>query len=692
MSTYAPSDIRNLALVSHQGAGKTTLAEAILFKTGAISRMGSVDEGTSNLDYHLNEIERKTTIYTSIGSCEYEKTKFNLVDTPGFDDFHGEMFAGLSVVESALVAVRSDAGVEVGTEAVWGAVRDRDLPALLVVTKMDKEHADFQTAYSQIRSRLSDKAIAVQIPIGQGEDFHGLIDVAEGKAYQYDDKGERSETEIPEEMRAAYEEAREELFNAAAEHDDELVERFLEEGELSYEEIIRGIQIGVRDRTFFPVCAVSTEGGGLGMRPLLHCIKEYLPPADYHAELPALKGEEETTIATGADAPTAARVFKVSIERDAGEFSIMRCFAGSIESGQDYHNLSRDRGERVTQLFSLEGKNREKVERISAGDFGAAVKLKDTHCGDTLGDKGLDAAFPPIEYPEPTSRVAIRPVKDGDDDKLGQGLARIHEEDPTFRFGTDPETHEHLLEGQGEAHFDVILERLERRYGVAVTRHEPRIPYREALTSTIEVHARHKKQSGGRGQFADVQIRFEPNERGAGFEFVNAIVGGAIPGKFIPAVEKGLVETMEKGALAGYRVVDLKATLYDGGFHDVDSSEAAFKMAAFLAMRDAFQKGSATLLEPIYEVTVRVPEPVMGDVMGDLSSRRGRILGTEAVGHLQEIKAQVPLAELHRYSTSLRSMSQGRARHTRRFLGYEEVPRDLVNKIVEQSKAEAQEA
>ncbi len=691
MKQYAPADIRNLALVGHQGAGKTTLAEAVLFKTGAISRMGSVDEGTSNLDYHVNEIDRKTTIYTSIGSCEYEKTKFNLLDTPGFEDFHGELIASLSVVESAMVLVRADSGVEVGTEVVWEVVDEKELPAIIVVSKMDKEHADFAAAYAQIRERLTPKAIPVQIPIGEGESFRGLIDVAEGKAYQYDDAGKATETPIPDEMKSAYEEAREELLNAAAEHDDALVEKFLEEGELSYEEIIQGIQIGVRDRAFYPVCAVSAQDGGIGMRPLLHCIKEYLPPADFRTELAGLRNGEECTIAAGASAPTVARVFKVSIERDAGEFSIMRCFGGSIEAGQDYHNLTHDRSERVTQLFSLEGKNREKIDRIGAGDFGAAVKLKETHCGDTLGDKSVDAALPPIVYPEPSSRVAVRPAKDGEDDKMAQGLSRIRDEDPTFRFGTDQETHEIVLEGQGEAHFDVILERLARRYGVEVTRHEPRIPYREALVSSIEVHARHKKQSGGRGQFADVHIKFEPNERGAGFEFVDAIVGGAVPSRFIPAVRKGLEETMEKGALAGYRVVDLKATLYDGGYHDVDSSEAAFKMAAFLAMRDAFKNGKATLLEPIYNVTVRVPEEVMGDVMGDLSSRRGRIQGTEAIGHLQEVRAQVPLAELYRYSTSLRSMSQGRARHTRSFAGYEEVPRELVKKIVEQSKMEAEE-
>ena len=692
MKSYAPEAIRNLALVAHQGAGKTTLAEAILFKTGAIQRMGSVDDGSSNLDYHQVEVDHKTTIFTSIGACEHENTKFNLVDTPGFEDFRGEAIAAMRVVESAMVVVRADGGVEVGTEAVWDLVGKKELPAIIVVSKMDKENADFQAAYDQIRERLDAKAIPVQLPIGQGDDFQGLIDVTTGKAYVYDDKGNASETDIPADMQDAYEEAREELFNAAAEHDDALVEKFLEEGELTPEEITQGIRIGVRDRTLFPICAVSAVGGGIGMRPLLHCIKEYLPASNVRPHVVGIEDGEEVEVPTGADQPAVARVFKVSIEKDAGEFSLMRCYAGAIESGHEYVNVGQEKTERVTQLFSLEGKNREKIGRIPCGDFGAAVKLKDTHCGDTLADKSVKAALRPIEYPAPSARVALRPVKEGEDDKVAQGLARIHEEDPTFKFGQDPETHEMVLEGVGEMHFDIILERLERRYGAAVTRHEPRIPYRETLKSSIEVHARHKKQSGGRGQFADVHIRFEPQPRGEGFEFVDAIVGGVVPGKFIPAVEKGIVETMVKGALAGYHVVDIKATLFDGGYHPVDSSEAAFKTAAWQAMRKAFNEGQATILEPVYEVEIRVPDTVMGDVMGDLSSRRGRILGSESSGSLAIVRAHVPLAELYRYSTDLRSMSQGRATHTRKFHQYEEVPGDVLKKIVEEAELQAEEA
>lgn len=692
MKSYAPEDIRNFALVAHQGAGKTTLAEAILFKTGAIARMGSVDEGTSNLDYHQSEIDHKTSIFTAIGSCEHEKTKFNLVDTPGFEDFRGEAISALEVVESAVLVVRADGGVEVGTESIWELVATKKLPVMIVVSKMDKEHADFDRTYAQIRERLSAKAIPVQLPIGKGAAFHGLIDVVTGKAYLYDGKGQASETEIPADMRDAYEAAREELYNAAAEHDDVLVEKFLEEGSLTTEELVRGIQIGVRDRTFFPICAVSAIGGGIGMRPLLHCIKEYLPPSNVREQIEAIDRGQEVMLATGPGAPALARVFKISIEKDAGEFSIMRCYAGSIESGTEFTNTRRSKSERITALFSLEGKNREKIERITCGDFGAAVKLKDTHSGDTLAGKGIDAALPPIVYPVPSSRVALRPVKDGEDDKVAQGLSRLHEEDPTFQFGQDPETHEMVLEGMGEMHFDIILERLARRYNVEVTRHEPRIPYRETLKAPIEVHARHKKQSGGRGQFADVHIRFEPQPRGAGYEFVDGVVGGVVPGKFIPAVDKGIQETMARGALAGYTVVDIKATLFDGQYHAVDSSEAAFKTAAWQAMRKAFTEGKATILEPIFEVEVKVPDEVMGDVMGDLSSRRGRILGTENVGHFALVRAHVPLAELYRYSTDLRSMSQGRATHTRKFHQYEEVPSDILTKIVANAKVEAEEA
>jgi len=691
LKTYEPAQIRNIALLSHQAAGKSTLAEAILFKTKAIGRMGSVDEGTSNLDYHPNEIERKTSIYLALGACEFEGTKFNLLDTPGFEDFRGDVMAALSVVESAVLLVRADGGVEVGTESLWEKTQDLSMPTMIVVSKMDKEHADFDDAMAQIHDRLSKKAIPVQLPIGQGDDFRGVIDVAEGKAYIYDDQGESKEAEIPEEMKEAYESAREELLNAAAEHDDELVEKFLDEGTLSYQEIVKGIRIGVRERTFFPVCAVSARNLR-GMKKLLHYVKEYLPAADAFESVPALDADgAEASITTGKDAPTASRVFKISLEREAGEFAIMRVYAGSVSTGDELKNVNRNHSERVTQLFQLEGKNREKIETIGCGDFGAAVKLKDTHAGDTLGDRDLDLRFPPIAYPPLNSRVAIRPANAGEEEKMVNGLHKIREEDPTFTVEMDPQTHEMVLQGQGELHFDIILQKLKESTGVEVVRQEPRIPYLETIKGTTEVQARHKKQTGGRGQFADVAIRFEPMPRGEGFEFVDAIVGGAIPGKFIPAVEKGLKEAMQKGPLASCQVVDLKATLYDGGFHPVDSSEAAFKTAASLALRECFAKTQASLLEPIYEIEVKCPEEVMGDVMGDLSARRGRIMGSETQGHFAVVKAQVPLAELYRYSTVLRSMTQGRGTHTRRFIGYEEVPADQMNRIVAAAKKEQEE-
>ena len=691
MKPYSPSDIRNVAIVGHQAAGKTTLAEAILFRTGAIARQGSVDEGTSNLDYHVAEIERKTSIYTALGCCEHEKTKFNLIDTPGFEDFRGEVVSALGVVESALMVLRADGGVEVGTASLWELLRKRAVPTIFVVSKLDKEHANFDRALAQIKEQLSDKAVPVQIPIGNGAKFHGLIDVATGKAYSYENPGQPVEIAIPAEAQADYEVAREELLNAAAEHDDALVEKFLEQGDLSYDEIRRGIQIGVRDRTFFPVCACS-PASGIGMRWILHLIKEYLPAADSQPELDAFSGDEAVKLATGEHAPTCARIFKTSHEKDAGDFSYIRVFAGQIRGGDELQNHNTNQSERLSQLFALEGKNREKIEAIGCGDFGAAVKLKASHTGNTLGAASLAGVLPPFEFPAPNSRVAIRPAHEGEDDKLAHGMARIHEEDPTFEFGTDTDTHEHVLSGQGELHFDVLLERLARRYKVDTTRHEPKIPYLETLKSSVEIAARHKKQSGGRGQFADVKIKFEPMPRGAGFEFVDAIVGGAIPGRFIPAVEKGLVETMSRGPLAGCKVVDLRATLLDGGFHAVDSSEAAFKTAAFLAMRDAFGKAKAALLEPIYEVQIKVPEEVMGDIMGDLSSRRGRIMGSEQSGHFSIVRALVPLAELYRYSTSLRSMTQGRGTHTRNFYGYEEVPSDLMQKIVDAAKKDAEAA
>ncbi len=692
MKTYEPSNIRNLALLSHQAAGKTTLAEAILYKTKAIGRMGSVDEGSSNLDYHPNEIDRKTSIYLALGACEYEGTKFNILDTPGFEDFRGDVMAALSVVESAIVLVRADGGVEVGTESLWEKLDELKLPTMIVVSKMDKEHADFASALEQIHKQLSSKAIPIQLPIGDGENFKGVIDVALGKAYLYDDKGESKEAEIPAEMKDVYETTREELLNAAAEHDDGLVEKFLEEGTLSYEEIVKGIRIGVRDRSFLPVCAVSAHSLR-GMKQMLHYVKEYLPAANAFSEIDAVDQKGEATkIEVGPDAPLAARVFKISLEKEAGEFALLRVYGSKLSSGDEVLNKSHGHSERLTQLFQLEGKNREKIEVIGCGDFGAAVKLKNTHAGDTLGEKSGTALFKPIPYPETNSRMAIRPLGAGDDDKMVNGLHKIREEDPTFSLEMDPQTHEMVMQGQGELHFDIILQNLKESTGVEVERREPKIPYLETIKGKIEVQARHKKQTGGRGQFADVSLRFESLPRGQGFEFVNAIVGGAIPGKFIPAVEKGLKESMQRGPLAKCQVVDLKATLYDGGFHAVDSSEAAFKTAASTALRECFAKTQAVLLEPIYEIEVKCPDEVMGDVMGDLSSRRGRIMGTEAQGHFAVVKAHVPLAELYRYSTSLRSMTQGRGTHTRKFQGYEEVPGELMNKIVESAKKEHEEA
>jgi elongation factor G len=692
VKAYDPANIRNLAIVGHQGCGKTTLAEAILFQTGAIARMGSVDDGTSNLDYHANEIHRRTSIYTALGACEHEGTKFNLLDTPGFDDFRGEVVAALSVVESGLLVVRSDAGVEVGAEALWELLAKSQLPTMIVVSKMDKEHADFDRALAQIRARLSPKAIPVQLPIGRGESFRGVIDVTQGTAWIWDKPGQPHKAEIPADMRSAYEQAREELFNAAAEHDDALVEKFLEEGTLSYEELVKGIGIGVRDRTFFPVCAVSATSG-IGRRPLLHCVKEYLPAPDSTSKLAGVDDKgAQIQIPIGAGAPTLARVFKIANEKDAGDLALMRVYAGAVATGGDLLNLSRNSSERISGLFSLEGKNRERIERIGVGDFGAAVKLKGTHAGETLGEKGGPGKLPPLAFPTPNSRVAIRPLHQGDEDKVAQGFTRIHEEDPTFKFGLDPQTHELVLEGQGELHFDVLVDKLKEVAHVEVTRHEPKIPYLETLKTSVDIPARHKKQTGGRGQFADVTIKFEPLPRGAGFEFVDGIVGGVVPGKFIPAVEKGLRESMSRGPLAGAQVVDVRATLHDGGFHAVDSSEAAFKMAASLALKKAFEEAKSVLLEPIYTVEVKVPDEAMGDVMGDLSSRRGRIVGTDSKGQFAVVKAQIPLSELYKYSTHLRSMTQGRASHSVTFDHYQEVPGELAAKIIEQAKKEAEEA
>jgi elongation factor G len=575
--------------------------------------------------------------------------------------------------------------VEVGTEKVWGFIDDRKTPALLVVTKMDKEHADFEKCFGQMRETFGPNVRAFQLPIGQGDTFTGVVDIVANKAYEFgkDGKGAAKAIDIPGDLAGRVEDMRHELLETAAESDETLMEKYLETETLSDDDFRQGLSKGVRSGDVFPVfctSSINNMGGGL----VLDAMRDYLPSPEGSSRAAG----EDKTVDTDPAGPPSAYIFKNTTDPHVGDLLFFRVYGGALAGGADVYNSSRSQSERLGQLFVPVGKERQEVEKLGAGDIGAVVKLKATKVCDTLCEKSKQVEFVSTELPNPSIFSAITPAAKGDEEKMGTGLNRLHDEDPTFTVRQDPEMRQTLISGQGELHLEVVVGRLKERFGVDVNLDKPRVPYRETIKKVAEAQGRHKKQTGGRGQFGDVWLRIEPLARGEQFEFVDAIVGGVVPGKFIPAVEKGVVETMKQGVIAGYPMVDIKATLYDGSYHTVDSSEQAFKTAAWLAFKAAVQKAGPALLEPIMNVNVKVPEEYMGDVMGDLSGRRGKIQGTEAQGKFALVSAQVPQAELYRYSTTLRSMTHGRGSHQREFSHYEEVPRDVAGKIIEEAKQE----
>jgi len=685
---YTIKEIRNLSLVGHGGVGKTSLAEAMLFSAGEISRLGRVDDGSTVSDYRQEETERKISIGASLLHCEWRGNKLNVVDTPGYADFTGEVKGALRVVDSAVVVLDSTSGVDVGTEKVWGYANDYNIPRLLFVNGLRKERADFDNVCRMVAERFTSSAIAVQFPAGKGEEFSAIIDLLQMKLLKYQD-GKRVVAEIPAGLETKAVELRERLVEAVAESDDALLEKYLEEGELPAEDIVNGLRKGTAEGKIFPILCGDALAN-VGIDALLDAIVELLPSA---AEGPPVEGrvpgsDEEIRIERNRESALSAIVFKTVSEPHLGESSLFRVYSGMIRSGDDVLNSTKGTTEKIGQIYLLNGKLRKEIGNVPAGDMGALVKLKNTHTGDTLCDKRRPVVLPGIDFPEPVIRMAIRPRARADEDKIGSGLSRLHEEDPTFVYKVDPELKQTIISGQGELQLEIIVGKLKANFGVEVDLTEPRIPYRETIQVAGQGHHKHKKQTGGHGQYGEVYLKLEPLERGKGFEFVNAIVGGAIPSKFIPSVEKGIIEAMQEGVLAGYPVVDLKVSLYDGTFHSVDSSDLAFKIAGSMALKKGVMEGKPILLEPICDIEITVPEEYMGDVMGDLSSRRGKILGMEHRGHFQVIRAKVPLAELYRYSTSLRSLTQGRGLHSQKFSHYEEVPREISEKIIAEAKKE----
>ena len=692
MKSYAPNDIRNVALIGHGGAGKTRLAEALLFRAKAIPRVGSTAEGTSVLDYLPEEQARESSVSLAAASFDYDGKKITLVDTPGFPDFEAEVVAGLAATDAAILVVAADAGMEVGSELTWRKSRARKMPALIVVNGMDREQANAENALASIQDKIGPKAVALQIPMGSGGSFEGVVDVLRNEATTFAGDGAGKKGPVPAEYESAVAGARAALMENAAESSEELMEKYFEAGELTQEELVTGFRLGITQGDLYPVIYASAAETH-GLTQVLDSIEDLLPsPAD----VPPVEGvhpdsEQAETREAKADGPLAARVFKTASETHVGEIYFVRVYSGSMKAGDDVYNTTQDRAEKMSQLFHPVGKNRSDASSLSAGDIGIAVKLRNSATNDTLCDRSAPIRLTPIAFSNPVIDFAIRPTSSGDEDKMGTGLGRLQAEDPSFHFHFDDETKETVVSGMGETHLDMLMKRLKERFGVEVELSSPRIPYRETIRGKSSVSYRHKKQTGGRGQFAEVHCRFESLPAGEGFEFASEIVGGSVPSRFIPAVEKGIVESMGEGPVAGYKMVDFKAVLFDGKFHDVDSSEAAFKMAASMAFREGCLQAQPTILEPFFHVKVIVPKDYMGDVMGDLSSRRGKILGMEADGDDQIINAHVPAGEMQRYSVDLRSLTQGRATFERTFAHYEELQRDLQEKVIAESKSQQEE-
>lgn len=697
MKDFNPDAIRNIALIGHGGSGKTTFSELLLYTAGEINRIGKVEEGNTTSDFNANEIERQISVSATALHLEWSGNKINVLDTPGFPDFIGQVISCLHVADLAVALVKSAEGVEVGTELTWESVKKNNLPAAVVINKCDNEHSKFFETLEVVKQRLSPDVTVVTFPAAEGLKFDTVIDLVKMKAVTYGEAGSKkiTESEIPAELKEQADSLREELIEKVAESDEDLMNKFFEEGTLSDEELVKGLKKAIVSGSFIPAFAFSATKG-VGQNSFLDFAQKFFPAPNERAPLEAKMKDKDTPVQVKCDpaGEPALIIFKSLSEQHVGELSIFKVASGVLAPGLDMINTHKDKIERLGQLFVLNGHNRTEISKISAGDIGAVVKLKDSHTGDTLSSKNLSIVLPEIEFPNPVIRGAIKPKAKGDEDKISSGLHTVHEEDPTLNVQYDPELAQTIVSGQGELQLALATKLLKDRYNVEVELVEPRIPYRETIKGRCDdSEYKHKKQSGGRGQYGHVHLKLEPLPRGTGFEFVDAIVGGVVPGRFIPAVEKGLREILNKGVLTGSKVIDIRVTLFDGTYHTVDSDEVSFKIAASQAFKKGFMEAKPVILEPIYDVTVKVPEEYMGDVMGDISGRRGKILGMDSEGPFQIIKAKVPLSELYKYSTQLRSLTSGRGVHSRAFSHYEEVPKDTETKIIEeyQKSKEAEE-
>jgi elongation factor G len=688
MKVYEGKDVRNIGIVGHGDSGKTSLVAAFLYTAGVTNRFTRVDEGTTVTDFDEEEVARKITITTSLAYVEWKKSKLNFLDTPGYNIFINDAKAALLAADAALVVVDGVSGVEVQTEKTWNFAADYDLPRVILINKLARDRSDFQRTLANVQETLSRKAVPVQLPIGSEKDFRGVVDLISGKAYTYqlDGKGKGQPVDIPADMAAEVESATEALLESVAECDDQLLNEYLENLTLPPEKLLQGLQKGVAEGSLFPVLC----GSGLhniGTDLWLDFLEAYVPPPTARGEMKGKDdGGSEVNRKISDAAPLSLFVYKTTADPFSGRVTYFKVVSGVLKNDENVFNYERGSHERFARIGLVFGKDITAVTEIHAGDLGAVAKLKDTLTGDTLGDKAHPIHYPKASIPIPSIAYAILAKTRQDEDRLSAGIQRILEEDASLQFYRDPQTKEFLLAGNGQQHLEIVVSKLKKRYHVEVELHSPKIPYRETIRGSADVQGRHKKQTGGHGQFGDCKIRMEPLERGKNFEFANEIFGGAIPKTYIPAVEKGIIEAAQKGPLAGYPVVDFKVSLYDGSYHDVDSSELAFKLAGRKAFRAAMALAKPTLLEPIMNAEIIAPMDFAGDLMGDLNSRRGRIQGMDTKGSNQVIRAQVPMAEMLTYANDLTSMTQGRGSFTMEFGHYDYVPQQFAEKVIAAAK------
>ena len=685
MKDYSIKNIRNVAIIGHGSCGKTSLTSAFLFNSGAVNRLTQVDKGNTVTDYDPDEKERQISINSALCHLEWNNNKINIVDCPGYINFLWDTRSSLRAVDAGVIVVSATSGVEVGTERVWGMMDEFELPRIIIINKLDRENSDFDRTVTSLHEFFGRQAVPVQIPIGKESDFNGIIDLLRKKAYVFekDRIGKFKEIDIPSDLKKITDKKIKELAEMVAENDEELMEKYFENGELSSQELIEGFKKSVLKREIFPVFAVSAITN-IGTQQVLDMIIDFLPDPLHKKEVPT----EEGVVKLSPDEPFSALVFKTISDPYTGRISIMRVFSGKISPDSSVLNINKQKDEKNSGLFFLQGKEQVPAGQAKAGDLVATAKLKYTSTGDTLCDKKHQVKFPVFKYPEPSISFAIEPKTRADEDRISQAVHRITEEDPTARIVRDAETSELIISGNGQLHVEIITNRLKTRYNVNVELKPPKISYRETIKGKSDVQGKYKKQTGGRGQYGDVRIKFEPLPRGKEFEFENSVFGGAIPKNYIPSVEKGIEESRLKGILAGYRTVNFKANLYDGSYHDVDSSDIAFKVAASMAFKEGIKAAKPTILEPIMSIEIYTPESYMGDIMGNLNGRRGKVQGMEQKGSLRIIKAQAPLAEMIDFEPALTSITGGRGSFIMEFSSYEEVPRQFQKKIIDDSVKE----